>query len=134
MYDSLSHIDQDLRRILRQVVDSRGGIPEDVLLKLVEETDIRSKAARSIEIGAEQDRSELTSERVPILDIKTVMQQHNACDEISKELANREAHLQSFASLPPDLDQVLLENDRMQRRLEQLNQQRKDVFRSIRHH
>lgn len=133
-YSSLSGLDQDLLKELRHIIDERMDVPTEFLSRLVEDTETRSRAAKSIDLRAEQDRCEASSARVPDLDIKFVMRQRKSFEETTKRLADREAHLQSLTSLPPDIDHVLLENDRMQRRLEQLSQQRRDVFRSIRHH
>lgn len=98
------------------------------------QADARTHAIATADLKARhiKDRAETGRARVPELNVSFVAAQQQTLDILSRDLAEREEVLNSLNNLPLNIEEVLLENDRMHRHLERLDQQRRDLFRSIR--
>lgn len=107
-------------------------ISKELSMRLHQDTEAYLSGNKMLHERADQYRASEPVGRVPDLDITYVTKRQEELHGLKALLDGREAVLQDFENLPSDLDQVLLENDRMQRHLERLDQERKDLFRSIR--
>lgn len=113
----------------RMITACRIELPNDVRERILEETMRNQAASKTL-----QDRKEPATPifSLPKHDMKLVMSKAEKLDDLFDQLQRREERLISYQALPLDLETVMLENDQMQRRLQILNQQRSDLFRSVR--
>lgn len=132
-HERLAYRCQSIEDEIDQVLNCRLSLPDEILFRLTEDTSQRKIATKTITERADQDRHGHSSLIVPSMDIGYVMQQQAALDKATDHLLERESYLTSLKALPPDLETVQLESDRLQRQLNHLEQQRKDLFRGFRH-
>lgn len=132
VHESLLKDSFALLKTAEELTRSRRVVAPDTLIRLTEDTAARSNATKTIQEQASRDRQHVPSARIPSLDIGFVIKERQELATLQDDLIDHETLLQDIRTLPESVDEVLLVNDRMQRHLQKLVQQRSDLYRSIR--